>query len=94
VITQVFISGTAGPYYDDRLLIGSVLVRPALIQPPQVWPVSGYTDRIKIGPTGPNDNPVIIFAAQGVTGPTGPSGLGVTGSTGPKVLWPMFVFGA
>ncbi|NDC55358.1 MAG: hypothetical protein EBZ69_00740 [Alphaproteobacteria bacterium] len=58
---------------------------------PDTDPVQYYTDRINVGG-------VIVFAAQGCTGATGATGTrgvdGVTGATGPKILWPMFIFGA
>jgi hypothetical protein len=62
----------------NEVRIGGVLVRPSLPGPPpdiQSVPdgLGGYyTDRVWVGTAGATG--VIVFAAQGVTGPTGPQG--------------------
>jgi hypothetical protein len=95
-------------YYTDRIYVEGLLVFAAqgvtgetgvqgppptvtAVPVPNTDPVQYYADRINVGG-------VIVFAAQGVTGVTGATGTrgvdGATGASGPKILWPMFVFGA
>jgi hypothetical protein len=101
-VTRILDPANPPNYYPDQLLVGGETLVASIVNPPQVWPVpipgtnptQYYTDRIKIGPPGNYEAAILLFSSQGVTGPAGATGAGVTGPTGPKVLWPMFVFGA